>query len=98
MGTCKYVLSEAVAVNPDNKMWFSIRATNEHRGSNTRVSYLKIVEVLFRRNRSAILGKDNEITVRCYFIPVVPFLKIDPIVYICNLLKNLFDFALVRLK
>ena len=28
----------------------------------------------------------------------VPFLKIAPIVYICNLLKNLFNFALVRFK
>ena len=28
----------------------------------------------------------------------VPFLKIAPIMYIYNLLKNLFDFALVLLK
>ena len=34
-----------------------------------------------------------------YFrILVVPFLKIASIMYIYNLLKNLFDFALVRLK
>ena len=59
----------------------------------------KNIHKLFKKSNNELSRIDqwliaNKLSINTF----VPFLKIAPIMYIYNLRKNLFDFALVRLK
>ena len=45
MGTCSYYLARTKDVDPTDPIWFSVEAKNEHRGRNTKVSYLQFVTI-----------------------------------------------------
>lgn len=44
MGTCTYTLSKLCDSN-SSLPYFNVEAANEHRGGNTRVSYVRYVDV-----------------------------------------------------
>ncbi|XP_078495887.1 IgGFc-binding protein-like [Ciona intestinalis] len=45
MGTCSYTMARTNTLSTNDQRWFHVVATNEHRGSNTRVSYIKHITV-----------------------------------------------------
>ncbi|XP_077146435.1 IgGFc-binding protein-like isoform X6 [Ranitomeya variabilis] len=45
MGNCSYTLTKLCNVTPSEFPYFHVYATNEHRGSNTKVSYIQSVHV-----------------------------------------------------
>ncbi|XP_076821544.1 uncharacterized protein LOC143468302 [Clavelina lepadiformis] len=58
MGSCSYYMARTHRFSTSDTRWFSIEATNEHRGSNTRVSYLSYVTVHLYNN-TVRLDKDH---------------------------------------
>ena len=64
MGTCKYImLTTNGTVLTDSDRHVTITTQNEHRGSNTRVSWIRQVQVSLR-NLQITIGPGTEITVR----------------------------------
>ncbi|XP_067158283.1 IgGFc-binding protein-like [Apteryx mantelli] len=61
MGTCTYTLSKLCESN-SSLPYFNVEAANEHRGSNTRVSYVQYVDVDVSGQRIR-LGKGGVVTV-----------------------------------
>ncbi|KAM4771095.1 IgGFc-binding protein-like [Rhinophrynus dorsalis] len=61
MGTCTYTLSK-LCVSDGNLIYFNVEAANEHRGSNTAVSYVKYVNVDVYGYRIT-LEKDRQVKV-----------------------------------
>ncbi|XP_074733517.1 IgGFc-binding protein-like [Strix uralensis] len=61
MGTCTYTLSKLCESN-SSLPYFSVEAANEHRGGNTRVSYVRYVDVDVAGQRIR-LGKGGVVTV-----------------------------------
>ncbi|KAM6304983.1 IgGFc-binding protein [Aegotheles albertisi] len=61
MGTCTYTLSKLCESN-SSLPYFNVEAANEHRGSNTRVSYVRYVDVDVAGQRIR-LGKGGVVTV-----------------------------------
>ena len=45
MGTCSYYLARTKDIDLKDPNWFSVEAQNEHRGKNTKVSYLRYVTI-----------------------------------------------------
>ena len=70
--------------------WLKIKVNNSYH--NVVIEKYLINKTTFRQ-RKKFFGKKKKQNYTS-----VPFLKIAPIRYIYNLLKNLFNFALVRLK
>ncbi|XP_032886887.1 LOW QUALITY PROTEIN: uncharacterized protein LOC116979482 [Amblyraja radiata] len=54
MGTCTYVLSK-LCNRYSGLPYFEVSATNEHRGANTKVSYIKSVHVAVHNNTVSIM-------------------------------------------
>uniref|UniRef100_A0A663DPG6 VWFD domain-containing protein n=1 Tax=Aquila chrysaetos chrysaetos TaxID=223781 RepID=A0A663DPG6_AQUCH len=61
MGTCTYTLSKLCESN-SSLPYFNVEAANEHRGGNTRVSYVQYVDVDVAGQRIR-LGKGGRVTV-----------------------------------
>lgn len=61
MGTCTYTLSKLCESN-SSLPYFNVEAANEHRGGNTRVSYVQYVDVDVYGQRIR-LGKGGVVTV-----------------------------------
>ncbi|KAM6127524.1 IgGFc-binding protein-like [Phoenicopterus ruber ruber] len=61
MGTCTYTLSKLCESN-SSLPYFNVEAANEHRGGNTRVSYVRYVDVDVAGQRIR-LGKGRVVTV-----------------------------------
>ncbi|KAM9231053.1 IgGFc-binding protein-like [Leptosomus discolor] len=61
MGTCTYTLSKLCESN-SSLPYFNVEAANEHRGGNTRVSYVRYVDVDVAGQRIR-LGKGGVVTV-----------------------------------
>lgn len=61
MGTCTYLLSALCNTTLDLPT-FRVQATNEHRGANTQVSYVKSVSVEVFGTRIVLL-KSRRVTV-----------------------------------
>ncbi|XP_064522311.1 IgGFc-binding protein-like isoform X3 [Pseudopipra pipra] len=61
MGTCTYTLSKLCESN-SSLPYFNVEAANEHRGSNTRVSYVRYVDVDVADQRIR-LGQGGVVTV-----------------------------------
>ncbi|XP_039180790.1 zonadhesin [Crotalus tigris] len=61
MGNCTYLLTATCNATPDQPT-FQIQTTNEHRGSNTKVSYLKSVNVTVYGTQIVLL-KARRVTV-----------------------------------
>ncbi|KAF1421139.1 Zonadhesin, partial [Spheniscus humboldti] len=61
MGTCTYTLSKLCESN-SSLPYFNVEAANEHRGANTRVSYVRYVDVDVAGQRIR-LGKGGVVTV-----------------------------------
>lgn len=61
MGNCTYLLTATCNATPDQPT-FQIQTTNEHRGSNTKVSYLKSVNVTVHGTQIVLL-KGRRVTV-----------------------------------
>ncbi|KFV85021.1 Zonadhesin, partial [Struthio camelus australis] len=61
MGTCTYTLSKLCESN-SSLPYFNVEAANEHRGGNTRVSYVRYVDVDVSGQRIR-LGKGGVVTV-----------------------------------
>ena len=61
MGTCAYTLSKLCESN-SSLPYFNVEAANEHRGGNTRVSYVRYVDVDVAGQRIR-LGKGGVVTV-----------------------------------
>lgn len=61
MGTCTYTLSKLCESN-GSLPYFNVEAANEHRGGNTRVSYVRYVDVDVAGQRIR-LGKGGVVTV-----------------------------------
>ncbi|GAB0193587.1 IgGFc-binding protein [Grus japonensis] len=61
MGTCTYTLSKLCDSN-SSLPYFNVEAANEHRGSNTRVSYVRYVDIDVAGQRIR-LGKGGVVTV-----------------------------------
>ncbi|KAM6389156.1 IgGFc-binding protein-like [Pluvialis apricaria] len=61
MGTCTYTLSKLCEGN-SSLPYFNVEAANEHRGGNTRVSYVRYVDVDVAGQRIR-LGKGGAVTV-----------------------------------
>ncbi|KAM6064177.1 IgGFc-binding protein-like [Theristicus caerulescens] len=72
MGTCTYTLSKLCKSN-SSLPYFNVEAANEHRGSNTRVSYVRYVDVDVAGQRIR-LGKGGAVTVNgvAEFLPCTP--------------------------
>ena len=62
MGTCTYTLSKLCESN-SSLPYFNVEAANEHRGSNTRVSYVRYVDIDVYGYRIN-LGKNRVVKVR----------------------------------
>nr|XP_014346149.1 PREDICTED: zonadhesin [Latimeria chalumnae] len=54
MGTCRYTLAKVCSV-PSDLPYFNVETTNEHRGSNKKVSYVKAVHVEVYGHRVTIM-------------------------------------------
>ncbi|XP_013927054.1 PREDICTED: zonadhesin-like [Thamnophis sirtalis] len=61
MGNCTYLLTATCNATPDQPT-FQIQTTNEHRGSNTKVSYLKSVNITVHGTEIVLL-KGRRVTV-----------------------------------
>ncbi|KAK3092565.1 hypothetical protein FSP39_004471 [Pinctada imbricata] len=60
MGNCKYTMTKSLVTN--DKCSFNVEVKNEHRGSNRRVTYTRMVD-LHIYNRTIRLAKDGKIYV-----------------------------------
>ncbi|NXG04623.1 ZAN protein, partial [Sakesphorus luctuosus] len=61
MGNCTYTLSKVCNVS-ENLPYFDVSTTNEHRGANTKVSYVKSVQVEVYDNHISLL-KNKKVNV-----------------------------------
>ncbi|NXQ39069.1 ZAN protein, partial [Catharus fuscescens] len=61
MGNCTYTLSKVCTVS-ESLPYFEVSTTNEHRGANTKVSYVKSVHVEVYDNRISLL-KNKKVNV-----------------------------------
>ncbi|CAK8674590.1 unnamed protein product [Clavelina lepadiformis] len=68
MGICEYYMARTHRIPDADPSWFSIKASNEHRGSNTRVSYLRNVtvgffggEVVFDLEKNGVIKFNDEV-------------------------------------
>lgn len=66
MGNCTYTLSKVCTVS-ESLPYFEVSTTNEHRGANTKVSYVKSVHVEVYDNRISLL-KNKKVNVRKYLL------------------------------
>lgn len=64
MGNCTYTLSKVCNVS-ERLPYFDVSTTNEHRGTNTKVSYVKSVHVKVYGNQISLL-KNKKVNVRKY--------------------------------
>lgn len=64
MGNCTYTLSKVCNVS-ERLPYFDVSTTNEHRGANTKVSYVKSVQVEIYGNHISLL-KNKKVNVRKY--------------------------------
>lgn len=62
MGNCTYTLSK-VCTASESLPYFNVSTTNEHRGANTKVSYVKSVHVEVYDNQISLL-KNKKVNVR----------------------------------
>ncbi|XP_068547553.1 IgGFc-binding protein-like isoform X7 [Anas acuta] len=76
MGTCTYTLSKLCESN-SSLPYFNVEAANEHRGSNTRVSYVQYVDVDVYGYRIN-LGKNRVVKVDGV-IQVLPLTLVHPV-------------------
>ncbi|CAK8674588.1 unnamed protein product [Clavelina lepadiformis] len=68
MGICEYYMARTHRIPDADPSWFSIKASNEHRGSNTRVSYLRKItvgffggEVVFDLEKNGVIKFNNKV-------------------------------------
>lgn len=66
MGTCTYTLSKVCNAST-GLLPFAVSTTNEHRGSNTKVSYVKSVHVEVYDNQISLL-KNRKVNVRTNYV------------------------------
>ncbi|XP_076799587.1 uncharacterized protein LOC143444282 [Clavelina lepadiformis] len=59
MGTCIYYLARTYQIDQSDPKWFSIEAANEHRGRNTRVSYLRHITIRLSDGQVVRLEKNR---------------------------------------
>lgn len=64
MGNCTYTLSKVCNIS-QRIPYFDVSTTNEHRGANTKVSYVKSVQVEVYGNQISML-KNKKVNVRKY--------------------------------
>jgi len=64
MGNCTYTLSKVCNIS-ETLPYFDVSTTNEHRGANTKVSYVKSVQVEVYGNQISLL-KNKKVNVRKY--------------------------------
>uniref|UniRef100_A0A8C9ESW0 VWFD domain-containing protein n=1 Tax=Pavo cristatus TaxID=9049 RepID=A0A8C9ESW0_PAVCR len=69
MGNCSYTLSKVCNVS-QNIPYFDVSTTNEHRGSNTKVSYVKSVQVEVYGYQISML-KSKKVNVRKYLFKIL---------------------------
>lgn len=62
MGNCTYILSKVCSIS-EGLPYFDVSTTNEHRGANTKVSYVKSVQVEVYGNHISLL-KNRKVNVR----------------------------------
>ncbi|XP_071422998.1 IgGFc-binding protein-like [Pithys albifrons albifrons] len=70
MGNCTYTLSKVCSVS-ENLPYFDVSTTNEHRGANTKVSYVKSVQVeVYDSHISLLKNKKVNVNGRRMNLPV----------------------------
>ena len=57
MGTCTYYLARTKQIQQNDPLWFSCEAKNEHRGRNTKVSYLRYVIIKLYDGKEIVVIK-----------------------------------------
>lgn len=66
MGNCTYTLSKVCNIS-ETLPYFDVSTSNEHRGVNTKVSYVKSVQVEVYGNQISLL-KNKKVNVRKYLL------------------------------
>ncbi|XP_078495955.1 IgGFc-binding protein-like [Ciona intestinalis] len=61
MGTCSYTMARTNTLSTNDQRWFHVVATNEHRGSNTRVSFIKHITVTLFGGTVAVRLEKNRV-------------------------------------
>jgi len=74
MGTCTYVMARTHRLHQSDPRWFSVMATNEHRGRNKRVSYLQSITINLRGGEDVIKLEKNRV-IRVGFVAKQPSLR-----------------------
>uniref|UniRef100_U3JXW5 Zonadhesin n=1 Tax=Ficedula albicollis TaxID=59894 RepID=U3JXW5_FICAL len=73
MGNCTYTLSKVCTVS-ESLPYFDVSTTNEHRGANTKVSYVKSVHVEVYDNQISLL-KNKKVNVNGYRMNLPVFIE-----------------------
>ena len=74
MGTCTYYLARTKKIDHKNPIWFSVEARNEHRGKNTRVSYLRYVHIKLYDEKVVVVKLEKNRIAKVNFCAIVNFL------------------------